>query len=298
MSVRGLISSYLMCAKSRPIPLFAFTWPAFMSLLIASRSVPPLLEALKLVLAVTFVSYSVYFYNDIRDYEDDLRNKELGNPVPASRPLGSGKISMSRMWKFTAFSAILGLFFAYTINFQVLVLQLIYFVMGILYSSEPIRIKRRFLGKTSTIVVGEVIATLSGSLTLGVLNSQVIYTLLLNASYAGLLSPIWDIRDMKGDRISRVKTIPVLWGPELTIRLALGILIASEVATLIGYSRMGFTFAMPILFSIIVGTMIYVIFPLLNEWNDPVKLNAVLFKKVFPLFNLLQIPIYIGALAL
>lgn len=287
-----------MCAKSRPIPLFAFTWPAFMCLLIASRGVPPLLETLKLVLAMSFVGYSVYFYNDIRDLEDDLRNKELGNPIPASRPLGSGRVSMSRMWKLTIFSAICGILIASTINIKVLTLQLIFLVLGILYSSEPIRIKRRFLGKTSCIVVGNSIATISGSLTLGIINPQVLYCILLNASFAGLLSPVWDIRDLRGDRISKMKTIPVLWGPEMTLRLALGVLVASEGATLIGYSRLGFNLAMPILFSIIAVTMIYVIFPLLQEWNDPTKLNLILFKRVFPLYALLQIPIYIGVLSI
>lgn len=298
MSIREVIASYFMCVRSRPIPLFGFTWPAFMCLLIASRGIPPLLETLKLVLAVSFVGFSVYFYNDIRDFEDDLRNKELGDPIPSSRPLGSGRVSMSRMWKFTAFSAVLGILIASTININVLFLQLIYLVIGILYSSEPVRLKRRFLGKTSSIVVGNVMATLSGSLTLGVLNPQVLYTILLNASYAGLLSPIWDIRDMRGDMISEMKTIPVLWGPEMTVRLALGVLAASEVATLIGYSRLGFTVAMPILFSIIIVTMIYIIFPLLKKWSDPIKLNVVLFKRVIPLYALLQIPIYIGALHL
>ena len=287
-----------MCAKSRPIPLFAFTWPAFMCLLIASRGIPPPLEALKLVLAMSFVGYSVYFYNDIRDLEDDLRNKELGNPIPASRPLGSSRLSMGRMWKFTAFSAVVGILIASTISIQVLILQLIFLALGILYSTEPVRIKRRFLGKTSCIVAGNAIATISGSLTLGVINPQVLYCILLNASLAGLLSPIWDIRDIRGDRISEMKTIPILWGPEMTVKLGLGVLVASELATLIGYSRLGFTFAMPILFTIIVVTMFYVIFPLLKEWNDPIKLNLVLFKRVFPLSTLLQISIYIGVLSI
>jgi len=296
--IKDIISSYIICAKSRPIPLFAFTWPAFMCLMIASGGIPPLLESLKLVLAMTFVGYSVYFYNDIKDFEDDLRSKELGNPIPANRPLGRGIVSMSRMWKFTLFSAITGLVIASTINISVFLLQTAFLVLGILYSSEPLRLKKRYLGKSSTIVVGNVLATTSGGLTLGVINPQVLYTILLNASLAGLLSPIWDIRDLQGDKVSEVKTIPVLWGPEMTIRLALGVLVASEVATLIGYSRLGFSIAMPILFTIIIVTMMYVISPLLKGWINPVELNTILFKRVFPLYIILQIPIYIGVLNL
>jgi len=266
--------------------------------MVASGGIPLLLEALKVVLAMSFVGYSVYFYNDIIDLEDDLRNKELGNPAPSSRPLGSGRVSMSRMWKFTIFSAIVGLFIAFTISIQVFILQLIFLVLGILYSTEPVRLKRRTLGKQAIIMAGGLMATISGALTLGIINTRVLYFILLNVLLNGILSPTADLRDIRGDRISEMKTIPILWGPEMTVRLILGVLVAIEVATLIGYSRLGFTVAMPILFTVIIVTLIYVVFPLLRRWNDPIYLNIVIFKKIFPLYILLHIPAYIGVLTL
>ena len=266
--------------------------------MVASGGIPLLLEALKVVLAMSFVGYGVYFYNDIIDLEDDLRNRELGNPAPSSRPLGSGRVSMSRMWKFTIFSAIVGLFIAFTIGIQVFILQLIFLVLGILYSTEPVRLKRRTLGKQAIIMAGGLLATISGALTLGIINTQVLYFILLNVLLNGILSPTADLRDIRGDRISEMKTIPLLWGPEMTVRLILGVLVAMEFATLIGYSRLGFTVAMPILFTVIIVTLIYVVFPLLRRWNDPIYLNIVIYKKIFPLYILLHIPAYIGVLNL
>ena len=275
---------------------FGYTWPAFVSLFIASRASPNLLLTLKLVLAVTFVGFSIYFINDVMDFDYDLINKEFGNLTQAGRPLQSGAISKSIMIMFGVFSAFFGLLLASSINLQVLILQLIFLLLGVLYSTKPFRFKSRFFIKNLTISAGVMISILSGGLSLGVLNTQILYLLTMNGFFSLVLTPVADIRDIEGDKKSGIKSIPIVWGPEMTIRLTLSVIVATEVATLIGYSRLGFTVALPILLTLISGSLIYTVFPLLKKWNDPVFTQTVLVKKIYPLYLLLQIPVLIGVL--
>lgn len=298
MSIKGLITSYASCVKSRKEVVFIYTWPAVLCMLIASRGIPPLFEVLKLILAVTFVGYSVYFYNDIKDLEDDLKIKELGSPAQSRRPLGSGKISKSMLKKFAIFSAIIGVLVAFAINMQVFILQLAFIVLGLLYSTNPIRLKKRFLMKQLTIMAGLMIVHLSGSLTLGVINPLILFLMLVSVLLVIGINPLVDLRDIRGDRFVGVKTIPVIWGPEMTVRLALSVVTAIGAAYAIGYYSLGLSIALPILGAIIVVSWFYVILPLLRKWDDPVYLNIVLFKKVIPLYMMTQFFVFLGALPL
>jgi len=298
MSIKDLIASFIMCIKSRKEVVFIYTWPALLCFLMVSGDAPQPFEALKIILAVTFVGYGVYFYNDIIDLKDDLKMNELGSPAQASRPLGSGKISKSMLEKFAIFSSIFGVLVAFTINTQVFILQLAFIVLGILYSTEPIRLKKRFLMKQPTILGGLMIAHLSGALTLGVINTPILFLMALSALLTIGINPLVDLRDIRGDRIVGVKTLPVIWGSEMTVRLALGVSTAIGAAYVIGYFSLGLSMALPILGGIIVVAWIYSVFPLLKKWDDPVYLNIVLFKKVIPLYMMTQFVVLLGVLPL
>jgi 4-hydroxybenzoate polyprenyltransferase len=276
----------------------AYTWSAFICLFLASRGIPPLIPALKIFIAMTFVSYGVYLYNDLMDLEDDLKGRDFGIIVPAERPLGSGRVSKREMAVFSLISFIIGLSAAYTINLKVFTLQLLYAILGFLYSTEPIKLKKRYLMKQLTIATGNVLAHLSGGLTLGSLNSAILYVTGVNFLIFFGVDPIVDLRDIEGDKVIGVKSFPVIWGPQLTVRLAIAVFIISGIATLVGYSRVGFNIAMPILFTLIVSAFIYVLYPLLKRWNDPSYLDFLIHKRLAPLYLLLQITPLIGILPL
>jgi len=286
-----------MCMGSRKVVL-AYTWPAILCAILASWGLPPLLDVLKIGIAVTFVGYAVYFYNDLMDVDDDLKNKELGNPVPASRPFASGKVTKKMMVFYIFLSSAIGLITAITINYKVLILLLFYIILGVLYSTDPIKLKKRFLMKQIVIGTGYAIDHLVGAYAVGSLNPAVIYLTTLDFIITVGVNPILDIRDMEGDRVIGVKTIPVIFGPTFTVRLAIAVLAASGVATLIGYSRIGFNTAMPLLFLIVVIAFIYVLYPLIRKWNNPIYLNKVALKRALPLLQLLQLTFLIGILPL
>jgi 4-hydroxybenzoate polyprenyltransferase len=300
MSFKGVVASYLQCARSRLIVLFVYTWPALISFLMASRSFPQatLLNALKLMFTVTMMGFGVYFYNDLTDINDDLKNLELGNPTPASRPFGSGEISGERLKQFVLFSSIASLLVAYSISLNVLGLTLAYLILGFLYSTEPIQLKKRYLMKQLIIAVGTLIVVLVGAYTAGGFATPILYMMVLHFIICMGLNPLLDIRDVRGDRMMGVKSIPVIWGPEMTIRLYFASIIIIGGATLVGYSSMGFNLAMPLLVLMIVGAWIYVSLPLLRRWDDPVFLNYLAFKRILPFYLVLQLVPLVGLINL
>ena len=290
-SIKEFIHKFLMCAKSRKIVIFVYMWPALISFLIASISIGQLemLSIAKLILTVTSVSFGVYFYNDLMDLEDDLKNLELGNPIPAGRPIGSGLVTKAQLKWFIGVTSVAGLLFAYTINYHVLVLQVTYLGLGFLYSTNPVRLKKRLLFKQITIALGVILADLSGAFAVGVFNSQILFMLVLNTMLCIGVNPIIDIRDMPGDRLMGVKTIPVVWGPEITIRLYFATLIAIGVGSIIGYVQMGFSIAMPLLAATIVTAWIYVSLPLLEKYEDIRSQLMIYYLKTPPFFLAIQL---------
>jgi len=290
-SIKEFTHKFLKCANSRHIVIFVYAWPALISSLIASISIGQLeiLSIAKLILAVTFVSFGVYFYNDLMDLEDDLKNLELGNPIPAGRPIGSGLVTKRQLKQFIVIASVAGLAFAYSINYLVFVLQVIYLGLGFLYSANPVRLKKRFLFKQLTIAMGVILADLTGAYTVGVFNSQILFMLALNTVLCLGVNPIVDIRDMPGDRLTGVKTIPVVWGPEITIRLYFATLIAIGVGSIIGYVQMGFSIAMPLLAATIVAAWIYVSLPLLGKYEDIRLQLMTYYLKTPPFFMAIQL---------
>ncbi|MGQ9679546.1 MAG: UbiA family prenyltransferase [Candidatus Bathyarchaeia archaeon] len=296
MTVKRLLTSFAKCLYSRNVVLSIYAWPALIGYLITSNGSINIIEIFKLIVAVTFVGYFVYFYNDLVDLKDDLRNRELGNPNPAGRPLGSGMVSKDLMIKFIVFSGILGITAAYLINWNVFLIQLFAMALGLVYSTEPFRLKKRFLFKQFTIATGVIIENFTGSLAVGGINIPVLYLAILNVIFIFGVNPLVDLRDVRGDKISGIKTMPVVWGPQMTVRLTIGLLVAIGAANLIGYLNLGFNLAVMMLVFMIIGSLIYVVYPLLKRWDEPVFLASLIDRKIIPLYMTLQFMIFLGFL--
>jgi len=298
LSLKKYLGSYISCAKSRIFVVFAYAWPSFANLLIASNGFINIRETFLLVVSVSFAAFAIYFYNDIMDLVDDLKNKEFGNPIPASRPLGSGKVTKGLLGAFSITSAIIGVVAALMINIQVCFFQLLYLLLGIFYSTEPFRLKKRFLFKQLTIALGSITSNIVGALTGGMITTANLYLITINAFTSIGITSLNDLRDVQGDRRMAVKTFPVILGPSITIRLAIVMFTVTAASTILGYQRIGFNLASPILVSMIMLGWIYAIYPLLKNWQDPNLVNLIMFKKVLPGFVVLQIIPFIGILHL
>jgi len=257
-----------------------------------------ILKGSQIILTVTFVAFSVYFYNDLTDLKEDIKNRELGNPIPANRPLGKELITEDRLKTYIVLSGVAGLLFAYSINLLVFELQLLCLVLGYLYSAEPVRLKKRFMLKQGTIAIGTILVILTGTLAAGGITPAIMFMLLLQFIICMGINPIMDVRDMRGDRIMGIKTIPVIWGPAFTVRLYFASIILIGIATLLGYSSIKFNTAMPILTLLVLGTWIYVTYPLLKRWDDPKSVHLIVINKMFPMYLALQVLPLVGVMAL
>ena len=286
-----------MCVKSRKEVIMVYSWLSVISLFITFRGIPPPILLLKLFCAMTGTSLGVYFYNDICDLQEDLARGKILDLTPASRPLGRGFISKRRMGVFSALMVALGLTASALINSKVLLAQLIFLALGFVYSTEPIRLKRIFLWKQVTIAIGGVISCLSAGLAAGIITIQLLYLTSVYVIFAAGFTPLLDIKDMESDRFGRVKTIPIVWGPRFTIRLALATFTASAVTTWIGFYGLGFNIVLPILGTVVLVAMAYVIYPLLGSFVDHERMLKTVYGRFLPLYFLFQFIVLLGSLS-
>ena len=294
--VKDTLVSLIHCVASRKEVMIIYSWTALVGLAIASRGLPPPLLALHLFLAMSSIGYAVYFYNDMCDLDEDLLSRELGNPTPSSRPLGRGEVSRERLMGFTIFFLILGLALSILVNVQVFLIQSLFLLLGYVYSTKPIRIKKRFFLKQMTISLGGAIACLLGGLALGDLSGYVLFFAAMSFLQIFCVNPVIDLRDIEGDRAVGVDTIPVRMGPEFTIRLAVVALIASIPAGILGYYNLGFNLALPVLGALVFTATTIVIYPLIDRWRDPVFITETITRRMYPLFIMIQLVFFLGSL--
>jgi 4-hydroxybenzoate polyprenyltransferase len=246
-------------------------------------------EVLLLFSAVSLIGFAVYFYNDIKDLEDDIKTAELGNQMKSLKPLSQGRISKNLLAKFTVLSAAVGLILASLLNVGVLVSLSLYLVLGVLYSTEPFRFKKRFIFKQLVIAFGCVLSILAGALAGGEISSAVVFMALMDFALAVGVNPLVDIPDMQGDKVMGTKTIPAVIGPSMTVRFAIAVLVAIAGGSIIGYLGLGLSIALPLLMTLMASAWIYTIMPLMRRHNDIAFTNIVLFKRVIPLYLIIQL---------
>jgi len=298
MSEKNVIIQLMGCVKSRLMVIPTFTFPALINLAIAAYLVLNVIDVVKLFACVTLTAYAVYWFNDYLDYKDDIESAKFGETAPTQRPLAKGQITKSIFQSFIVIAMTLGLLMALTINLQVFLAQLAFLTIGYLYSSNPIRLKKRFLGKQFAILAGGLIDSLTGALVVGVISPQNVYCFAINFLLYLSGPSLGDIRDYYGDRSFGIKTLPVVIGPEMTVRLAIATFIAVILAGVVGYYNVGFNLALPILTTIIIVSWIYSVYPIINRWKDSNYIHVIVYKRIIPMNILIQLIPVIGMIAL
>ena len=293
---QSIMSSYLDLIKSRVmvIPLYAF--PALINLLIASHMTFNVYQMLLTTLCVTLTSYAVYWYNDYSDAEFDCIKEGVGETDRSKRPFTSGRISSNKFLSFILFTGSIGLLIAYYLNIYVFAVQLSYLLLGVLYSAEPFRLKKRIIGKQFVVMAGVVLSCLSGALVFGKVLPANMYSMVINAIIYATAPTLGDIRDIVGDRKMGARTLPVIFGPKFTVRFAISGFVAVILAGLVGYYGVGFNVALPVLTTISMGAWIFTVYPIMQRWEDSVYVEKIVFKRVIPSNLFIQIIPLIGLL--
>jgi len=291
-----VVRQFAICVMSRKEAIIIYSWLSVIGLFIVYRGIPPIILFLKLFGAVTGTALSVYFINDILDLESDIRAREVGSALPSNRPLGAGIVSKSMMVIFALILAVSGMALSLLIDYRVFLLQLAFLVLGIIYSAEPIRLKRRFLLKRLTVALGGVIACISAGVSAGAITGQLLYLVVIYVVLIFGAGPLVDLRDMKGDIVTGVKTVPIVWGPEFTVKLALAAFIAMAIAGFVGFYGLGFNIALPIMGTAVLLAWTYVTYPLLTHWRDNEFVEKAVHKRGLPLYFVLQIIVALGSI--
>jgi len=278
-----------------------YSWLSVIGLCIVYRGIPPPILATKLFFAMTGMALGMYLWNDVCDYEQDIYGEGIEDFAPSGRPLGRGLVSKRRLGVFSVLLVVLGLTASALINLEVLLIQLVFLFVYVVYSTEPIRLKRIFLMKQVTVAIGGAIACLSAGLAAGIITIQLLYLtglffLLIAGSHA-----LVDLRDIDSDRMDGIKTIPIVWGPRFTIRLALTTFTAAAATTWLGFYGLGFNIALPIIGTITLIAFFYMMYPLLGNLSD-YEYREYSVKKLYtrglPLYFVLQIAVLLGSLPL
>jgi len=293
----NVIRQFALCVKSRmKVVMMIYSWLSIVGLCIVYRGLPPLMLAVKLFFAMTGMALGMYLWNDVCDLKQDTSSEGAEDFAPSGRPLGRGLVSKRRMGVFSALLVALGLMASALINAEVLLIQFSFAVLFFIYSAEPIRLKRIFLMKQFTVTIGGAIACLSAGLAAGVITPQLLYLTGLYVLFTVGANPLGDLRDIESDRSDGVKTIPIVWGPGFTIRLALVTFTASAFSTWLGFYGLGFNIALPILGTTVVVALMYFIYPLLARIDDHSYVVKVVYNRGLPLLFLLELVVLLGSL--
>ncbi len=278
------------------IVLMTYSWLSIIGLFITFRGIPPTILLLKVFFAVTGVALGMYLWNDVCDFKQDVVGKDMVDQSASGRPMSRGLVSKMRMGVFSALLVVFGLTASALINLEVLLVQLAFLVVYVIYSTEPIRLKRIFLWKQVTVAIGGAIACLSAGLAGGFISIQLLYLTGLYVLFVVGANPLGDLKDIESDRAGGVKTVPIVWGPGATIRLALATFTAAAATTWIGFFGLGFNIALPIIGTIVCIAFAYVMYPLLSHLNDLEYMVNRIYSRGLPLFLILQIAVLVGSL--
>ena len=293
-----VFGSYIELLKSRVMVVFIYAFPALINLLIASRMNFNIYQMFLIASCVTLTSYAIYWYNDYTDAEFDRIKEGEVETDRSKRPYTSGRITKNQFLAFILLTGSAGLLIAYYINITIFFVQLAYLILGVFYSAEPFRLKRRLIGKQFVVMAGAILSCLSGALVTGTVLPANIYSMIINAIIYATAPTLGDIRDIVGDRKIGARTLPVIFGPKFAVRFALGGFFAVILAGLVGYYEVGFNVALPLLTTISMGAWIFTAYPIMRRWEDAVYVEKIVFKRIIPSNLFIQIIPLIGLLVI
>lgn len=168
--------------------------------------------SLLVVLNLWVAIFSAWYFSVLVNDEEDLETDKITNQ---NRPLPLGIFSIKEYRQYRIIFLFFSLFIPYLIDWKIFFLFLIYHSLTFLYSCYPFRLKR-FLGVASFIsalasslfvLIGYFL--FSGTEVLNFFPWKIITFLFL--SYF-LTIPLKDLKDLKGDSLMKVWTLPVLVG--------------------------------------------------------------------------------------
>lgn len=185
----------------------------FKILFLAKPSNVSLIHAIGAFFILAMIWFGTALFNDYYDIEIDRR-------INPHRPLIKGEISPREVKFYASFAYIISAFFVFlegdTIS-KILVILLIF--VGLEYSAPPLRLRRWGLVATSIIGVGVFGTVLSGSAFQYSISLEVIIIAITLGALAAAVSSVKDYKDIDGDREAGIKTWPIVYGYDQSVKM-------------------------------------------------------------------------------
>lgn len=202
-----LYRAFVKLLRSRLEVLRAWPFAAVIGSFIATGGTPQAVPTIFVFVAVFFVSFSVYTYNDILDAKWDAMNA-----IKKKRPLPMGEVSPEQAWVLVWMTGGVGLLIALAINRQTFLLTLAYFLLFTIYSLPAIRLKKRFLCKEIVIAFAFPLLMFAGAYAVTAKFSEpVLYTGLIIMFFMILGQPAMnDSTDVEEDQKAGVRSLSII----------------------------------------------------------------------------------------
>jgi 4-hydroxybenzoate polyprenyltransferase len=247
------------------------------------------------------IAVGMYVLNDLVDADIDRVNSK-------NRPIPSGLVSKKQAWSFILLTngAAIGMAII-TFNLVSCILLVPMMLIGILYSlPKNTALMNRFLLKNIAIALFYGLCGMLGftsiyGMSLVIDNSIVaVHTMAMSAIMIFVGSTINDLGDIKGDKASGRRTIPIVLGGKntvmtLTILLATMPIISWLLYTTVAEQGSISTKITPIAIAI-VSILAILRMSKIDKVFEDMKLMREQHKKWFPLYTILQLGMVMGAL--
>lgn len=156
-----------------------------------------------LMILCTYSSQAIF--NNIRDMEGD----KVNDP---SRPLASGSIRVREAWLLMGLLVVIGFAIAYFASMFLLLINALYVFLGIIYSAFT---KSKWYLSYSTLVTSHIVVPLtSGYLVFGAVDEKIIAIIAFIYLTEVLAFSIKDYKDVTGDKLMGMRTLPVVLSPQ------------------------------------------------------------------------------------
>jgi 4-hydroxybenzoate polyprenyltransferase len=267
-----------------------FLWGSIVGALLAGheKGAQPLFATIAGPLAMYLVGLVAYVYNDIRDLDADRINA-------GHRPLPSGRVSKGQAMELVITSGVLALTLSLLLNPLVFAVAAFGIFLAYIYSTPPFSLKNYAISKWVVASLWAGVASLGGSLAVSKITGKTLYAAILFTVQGLACSPLADLMDITGDRMAGKKTIAVVLGPSLTVKMSLALMASSLVFTTFIFNSLGFNWLFPILLWMFSAMLIRWTLPLSNRYTDKVFCRG-LVKKICLASMALNTSLVIGVL--
>lgn len=189
-------------------------------------------------IAFCLLSSSVYFFNDIFDYESDRINPDKKN-----RPIASGAISIAQGYFFAAILFSASMFISYKVNFECFCLLLSYAVINIFYT---VKLKNLVIIDVMIIAYGFVARALAGALATDIfLTEWFILCVMFLSIFLALSKRRHELISVKNSQRKVLKSYSVELIDQMTTVIAASLTICYALFTMNTSDRQQMIFTIP-----------------------------------------------------